>query len=69
MTDPMPHCPYSKKRGEGHLLSVILPDTVEEPAILFCAKCGSTKPVSLQLPAPLDEWTGAEIARITRPSS
>lgn len=68
MTDPMRRCPYSKKRGEGHLLSVILPDTVEEPAILFCAKCGSTKPVSLRLPQPLDNLTAGDIARISRPS-
>jgi hypothetical protein len=57
----MDKCPANKKGR--HALSVIVPDTSELPAVLFCEWCGQTKHVSLtSLPHPDDVI--AEVERI-----
>lgn len=59
----MERCPYSKK-GK-HALSVIVPETSDEPATLFCEVCGMTKTVALTFPVPADDLV-AEAERILR---
>lgn len=53
MTEPLPPCPFTK-RGR-HALSVIVPETSDLPATLFCEVCGMTKAVALTFPRPLDD--------------
>lgn len=59
----MDRCPYSK-RG-AHELSVIVPDTADLPAVLFCDRCGATKTVSLQMLPPADDFI-ADMERALR---
>lgn len=53
MTDAMEACPY-EKRGQ-HALSVIVPDTSDLPATLFCERCGMTKAIALTFPLRADD--------------
>jgi hypothetical protein len=57
VTDPLPACIASKKGR--HALSVILPDTSELPAVLFCEACGATKQVTLTALPPADDIIAA----------
>lgn len=63
MDDPMPRCPYSKR---GHRISVIVPESSEHPAVLFCDRCFATRHVTFDLPKPMDDLPADAIARITQ---
>lgn len=53
MTEPLPRCKVGRKGR--HELNCILPDTVENPAVLYCVNCGSTKSVLLKKLPPADD--------------
>jgi hypothetical protein len=57
VTDPLEPCEVGRKGR--HELNAILPDTVDNPAILFCAHCGATKTVSLMHLPPADDFIEA----------
>lgn len=59
----MDRCPYHW-RG-AHRLVALVPDTPDLPAVLFCDRCGMTKPVSLHQLPPADDAI-AEAERIVR---
>jgi hypothetical protein len=63
--DPLAPCPYTK-RG-NHTLSVIIPETSEEPAVLFCDACGVTRHVALRQVA-VDDLTAEAIEQLIRSS-
>lgn len=65
MTEPLAPCPF-RKNGR-HSLGVIVPETSELPATLFCDACGMTKTVALtQLQA---DDVIAEVERIVNERS
>ncbi len=65
--EPFAPCPYARKADKGrHNICVIVPDTSETPAVLFCDACGMTRHISLQLPQPVDDWSAADIADLAR---
>ena len=66
MTPAMDPCPYATKKEHGrHCLSVIVPETAENPATLFCDRCGMTKAVRVDYPMPADDMVTAAIELLT----
>lgn len=58
----MDSCPYAK--SGKHALNAILPGEDGRPFVLFCAHCGATKTVSMELPTPLDDLPADAIAKL-----
>lgn len=64
MNTPMPPCPYDKKGR--HDLGALVPESDDNPLVLFCSHCGMTSRHSVQVPAPLDDLPGDAIAQLAR---
>ncbi len=62
----MPPCPYAPKKAKGaHCLSVIIPETSDDPFVLFCDRCGMTSRHAIALPVPMDDLTAEDIKRLS----
>ena len=64
MTAPLDPCPFGKKGR--HDLAIVTNDQPDGPVLVVCTVCGTTKREAMVLPAPLDDLTADDIARITR---
>jgi hypothetical protein len=64
MTEAMAPCPTGKKGR--HDLSVIVPESDQNPVLLFCIHCGMTARHSVEVPAPLDDLPADAIRSMTK---
>ena len=67
MTPAMDPCPYARRKDRGrHCLSVLVPESADYPAVLFCDRCGATKNVRVDYPMAPDDMTSEALALLTR---
>ena len=61
----MPPCPYAPPKARGaHDINAVIPETSDNPMILFCGRCGMTSRHALALPLPLDDMPSDAIAQM-----
>lgn len=70
VTAPMRRCALAAPKTHGaHELCAVIPDSLDQPMVLFCSRCGDVQRVSMALPLPMDDMPSDVIARLARRAS